>query len=123
MTDTKFSPLGFELRTGSVDPSLPLLFRIGLVDGAASGMQVIYVGMSRDGAEAPFANYDDNLRRMRDGRAPRNGKGFRQIHRDIDMALRKGKSIVIELVRNVDTDTEPLAAAKKALLRQHQLDG
>lgn len=85
MTDKKFSPPDFDLRTSSVDPSLPLLFRIGIVDGAASDMQVIYVGMSRDGAKAPFSNYDGNLRRMQDGRAPRNGKRFRQLHRDIDI--------------------------------------
>ncbi|MBU66035.1 MAG: hypothetical protein CL858_11350 [Cupriavidus sp.] len=78
MTEKKFSPLGFELRTGSVDPSLPLLFRIGVDDGTASEMQILYVGMSRDGAKAPFANLE------------------------IDMALREGNSIVIELVRNVD---------------------
>ena len=84
-------------------------------------MQVIYVGMSRYGAKAPFSNYDDNLRRMQDGRAPRNRKRFRQIHRDIDIALREGKSVVIELVRNVDTDTELLAAAKKVLQRAHGL--
>jgi len=121
MTDKKFSPLGFELRTSSVDPWFPLLFRTGIVDGAASDMQVIYFGMSRDGAKAPFSNYDDTLRRMQDGRAPRNGKRFRQIHRDIDIALREGKSVVIELVRNVDTDTELLAAAKKVLQRAHGL--
>ncbi|MGE8454106.1 MAG: hypothetical protein ACN6OP_26560, partial [Pseudomonadales bacterium] len=85
MTEKKFSPLGFELRTSSVDPWFPLLFRTGIADGAASDMQVIYFGMSRDGAKAPFSNYDDTLRRMQDGRAPRNGKRFRQIHRDIDI--------------------------------------
>lgn len=121
MIDKKFSSLGFELRTGSVNPSLPLLFRIGVSDGPDHEMQIVYVGMSRNGAKTPFANYDDNLRRMREGRAPRNGSAFRQVHRDIDIALRDGKSIVIELVRNVDIATEPLVAAKKALQRAHRL--
>ena len=121
MTEKRYSSLGFELRAGSVDPSLPLLTQIGVADGVNSEMQVIYVGMSRDGAIGPFANYDDNLRRMRDGHPARNGKGFRQIHKDIDIALRKGKSIVVELVRNVAMGAEPLSAAKKALQRAHGL--
>ena len=115
MTEKKYSPLGFELRIGSVDPSLPLLFQIGVTDDVGVETKVIYVGMSRDGARGPFSNYDDNLRRMREGRSPRNGQGFRQIHTDIDIALREGKSIVIELVRNVDTERESLASARKAL--------
>lgn len=121
MTEKKFSSLGFELRTGTVDPSLPLLFQIGVADGPGSEMQIVYVGMSRDGAKAPFANYDLNLRRMQDGRPARNGKGFRQIHKDLDIALCEGKSVVIELVRNVNIGTEPLAAAKKALQLAHWL--
>lgn len=121
MTEKKYSPLGFELRIGSVDPSLPLLFRIGVSDDAGPETKIIYVGMSRDGARGPFSNYDDNLRRMRDGRPARNGQGFRQIHKELDAALRKGQSIVIELVRNVDIDTERLPAARKALQQEHGL--
>lgn len=43
MTERKYSSLGFELRAGSVDPSLPLLFQIGVADGVNSEMQIIYV--------------------------------------------------------------------------------
>ncbi|GCB02616.1 hypothetical protein [Ralstonia sp. SET104] len=121
MTEKKYSPLGIELRVGSVDPSLPLLFQIGVTDDVGAETKVIYVGMSRDGAKGPFSNYDDNLRRMREGRSPRNGQGFRQIHRDIDIALHEGKSIVIELVRNVNPETETLTSARIALQRKHGL--
>ncbi|CAJ0698257.1 hypothetical protein [Ralstonia mannitolilytica] len=121
MAEKKYSPLGFELRVGSVDPSLPLLFRIGVSDEADPETKIVYVGMSKDGAKGPFSNYDDNLRRMRDGCPARNGQGFRQIHKDLDAALREGKSIVIELVRNVDTATERLTVARKALQQEYGL--
>ncbi|SKC49510.1 hypothetical protein [Paraburkholderia hospita] len=119
MTQNNCSPVGFELQTGSVYPSLPLLFRIIVVDPISDTRSVIYVGKSDNGAADLLAKYDNNIQRLRADRSARNGKRFRQVHWDLDKALKDGKSVVFELVRNVDPATESIAAAKIELQRAH----
>jgi hypothetical protein len=106
MTEKILSPLGFELHTGSVDPDVPSLFRICLFTGD-SLTKIIYVGKSEDGAQKV--------------RPARNGKTFRQIHRDLDEALRSENRIVFELVENMDIAATSIFAAKRALQRKYGL--
>jgi hypothetical protein len=113
----KISLLGFHLIANDVSPNAPLLYRIWIKESSSSEVKTIYVGKSKLGANRPFTNYDDNIRRMTDGRKSRSGKGFRKVHHEMHAAHLAGKTIGIELVRNIDSSENILLAEKMLSLK------
>jgi hypothetical protein len=90
-----------DFQPNNVDPHSPLLYKI-TVDGA-----ICYIGCANS-ARRPKSAYLRNLYRMIDGKPYRknNPDGFRSVHRHMFEAVKAGKPIVIDLLRNVSLESK-----------------
>jgi hypothetical protein len=92
----------YDFDAGTVDDTKPLIYLWEVIDHD-DGLVYCYVGKAKNGAGRPQKHYARNVRNLFLGRPYRKGKqeNFRQVHRQLALAMQSQHRIVLRLIRNV----------------------
>ncbi len=95
--------INFTEKPSTIDPCAPLIYRISI-----PALDVVYHGLSKNGAKRPRRDYVRNVQRMLQGMPKRITPGqqhYRAIHHAMFAAVQGGHEIHLELVENCTAET------------------